>query len=111
MPESTKIPNKPADGFRLLHTADWHLGKTLNDQSRAEEHRRFLEWLLGAVTEHEVDAIILAGDVFDSAEDAGDEFDSAEVAGGAPAPRCRDDQAPRRRGAPVGRAVSGERVP
>ena len=67
MPESAKIPNKPADGFRLLHTADWHLGKTLNDQSRAEEHRRFLDWLLGAVTEHEVDAIILAGDVFDSA--------------------------------------------
>ena len=67
MPESTKNFTKPAGSYRLLHTADWHLGKTLNDQSRAEEHRRFLDWLLGAVTEHEVDAIILAGDVFDSA--------------------------------------------
>ena len=53
--------------YRLLHTADWHLGKMLNDQSRDEEHAQFLEWLLLAVKEHEVDAIVLAGDVFDSA--------------------------------------------
>ncbi len=58
---------KPSGCYRLLHTADWHLGKMLNDQSRDEEHAQFLEWLLLAVKEHEVDAIVLAGDVFDSA--------------------------------------------
>jgi exonuclease SbcD len=61
------ISAKPAGSYRLLHTADWHLGKLLNDQSRDEEHARFLDWLLEVVKEHEIDAIVLAGDVFDSA--------------------------------------------
>ena len=62
------MTNKKTSGcYRLLHTADWHLGKMLNDQSRDEEHEQFLEWLLLAVKKHEVDAIVLAGDVFDSA--------------------------------------------
>jgi len=64
MPE---IAAKPRKCFRVLHTADWHLGKFLNDQSREEEHRLFLEWLLAVVNENDVDAIVLAGDVFDSA--------------------------------------------
>ena len=67
MSDATPIPIKPVNAYRLLHTADWHLGKTLNDQSREEEHRRFLEWLLVQVEAHGVDAIVLAGDVFDSA--------------------------------------------
>lgn len=58
---------KPRGNYRILHTADWHLGKLLNDQSRDEEHGRFLDWLLGLVDEQEVDAILLAGDVFDTA--------------------------------------------
>ena len=58
---------KTIKSYRLLHTADWHLGKMLNDQSRDEEHAQFLEWLLLTVKDHEVDAIVLAGDVFDSA--------------------------------------------
>lgn len=63
---SPPIPNKPASAYRILHTADWHLGKMLNEQSRDEEHVLFLQWLLDAVERHDVDAIILAGDVFDS---------------------------------------------
>lgn len=31
-----------ADVFRVFHTADWHLGKTLHEQDRHEEHNRFL---------------------------------------------------------------------
>ena len=61
------IPVKSKDAFRILHTADWHLGKLLNDQTRDEEHQLFLTWLLAAIKEHAVDAIILAGDVFDTA--------------------------------------------
>lgn len=61
------IPAKPANSYRVIHTADWHLGKLLNDQSREEEHERFLSWLLELADETAADAIIVAGDVFDSA--------------------------------------------
>jgi exonuclease SbcD len=57
---------KPSASYRILHTADWHLGKTLEGQSREDEHARFLAWLLERVGELEVDAVIVAGDVFDS---------------------------------------------
>lgn len=53
--------------YRILHTADWHLGKMLNEKSREEELGQFLDWLLGVVKEFQIDAIILAGDVFDTA--------------------------------------------
>jgi exonuclease SbcD len=66
MTEHKTISQKPNGSYRILHTADWHLGKLLNEQSREEEHTRFLDWLLQAVADHQVDAILLAGDVFDS---------------------------------------------
>lgn len=53
--------------FRLLHTADWHLGQTLHGVSRAFEHARFLDWLLDQIERHSVDALIVAGDIFDVA--------------------------------------------
>jgi exonuclease SbcD len=59
--------NKPADAFRVLHTADWHLGKMLNEQSREEEQKLFLDWLLKQVVDLEVDVVLVAGDVFDTA--------------------------------------------
>ena len=63
----TNLINKSNDTFRVLHTADWHLGKTLNDQSRDEEHELFLNWLLKIIDEGAVDVMVIAGDVFDSA--------------------------------------------
>ena len=63
----TNLINKSDDTFRVLHTADWHLGKTLNDQSRDEEHELFLNWLLKIIDEGAVDVLVIAGDVFDSA--------------------------------------------
>ena len=63
----TNLNNKSNDTFRVLHTADWHLGKTLNDQSRDEEHKLFLNWLLKIIDEGAVDVLVIAGDVFDSA--------------------------------------------
>ncbi len=53
--------------MRILHTADWHLGHTLRDHSRQAEHELFLRWLVQTVVERHVDALLLAGDVFDSA--------------------------------------------
>ena len=63
----TNLIDKSDDTFRVLHTADWHLGKTLNDQSRDEEHELFLNWLLKIIDEGAVDVLVIAGDVFDSA--------------------------------------------
>lgn len=53
--------------MRILHTADWHLGHTLRDHSRTAEHRYFLNWLVATVVERRVDVLLIAGDVFDSA--------------------------------------------
>ena len=53
--------------MRLLHTSDWHLGHSLHGFDRHAEHARFIEWLLRALGEHEVDALIIAGDIFDTA--------------------------------------------
>lgn len=63
----TNLIDKSDDTFRVLHTADWHLGKTLNDQPRDEEHELFLNWLLKIIDEGTVDVLVIAGDVFDSA--------------------------------------------
>lgn len=53
--------------LRLLHTSDWHLGHTLHEFSRAHEHALFLEWLLDVIDGHDIDALLVAGDVFDTA--------------------------------------------
>lgn len=58
---------KPGGAFRVVHTADWHLGKTLGDLDRTEEHRHFLCWLESVIFDEKVDALIVAGDIFDSA--------------------------------------------
>ena len=53
--------------LRLLHTADWHLGQRLHDQSREYEHSRFLDWLAEELEARAVDVLLVAGDIFDSA--------------------------------------------
>jgi DNA repair protein SbcD/Mre11 len=52
---------------RILHTADWHLGARLADQSRLEEHARFLDWMVDVIRQENVDHLLVAGDIFDSA--------------------------------------------
>ena len=52
--------------MRILHTSDWHLGQNFYSKSRAAEHEAFLNWLLDTARSHEVDAIIVAGDIFDT---------------------------------------------
>jgi exonuclease SbcD len=52
--------------LRILHTADWHLGKSLFDRDRYDEFEAFLDWLLQAIIEHSVDAVLIAGDIFDT---------------------------------------------
>ena len=57
---------KPKDSLRLLHTSDWHLGKLLYNQSRYDEFAKFLDWLIEALILHQVDILIIAGDIFDT---------------------------------------------
>lgn len=52
--------------MKLLHTSDWHLGRPLYGRSRLREFTEFLDWLAGVIETEEVDALIVAGDVFDT---------------------------------------------
>lgn len=52
--------------MKLLHTSDWHLGQTLHQHEREAEHARFLAWLLDTLQAEQIDALLVAGDVFDN---------------------------------------------
>lgn len=52
---------------RLLHTSDWHVGKAIRGNSRADEHRGVLDEIAGVAREHEVDLVVVAGDLFETA--------------------------------------------
>ena len=52
--------------MRILHTSDWHLGQSFYGKSRADEHQAFLTWLLEQVQTQHIDAVIVAGDIFDT---------------------------------------------
>jgi DNA repair protein SbcD/Mre11 len=53
--------------MRFLQTGDWHLGHTLHDVPREREHARFLAWLLETVVAERCDALLMCGDVFETA--------------------------------------------
>lgn len=53
--------------MRLLHTSDWHLGQTLHQFERSHEHQQFLAWLLATLVDEAVDVLLIAGDIFDTA--------------------------------------------
>jgi exonuclease SbcD len=53
---------------RILHTSDWHLGLLNGHFSRRAEHEAFLCWLTRTLAEEAVDALIIAGDVFDGVQ-------------------------------------------
>ena len=52
--------------LRIIHTSDWHLGHTLHGQSRQFEHEAFLAWLLDRLEDERVDALLIAGDIFET---------------------------------------------
>jgi exonuclease SbcD len=53
--------------LRIFHSADWHLGHHLHGISRQLEHQQFLDWLLDEMEIKQADALIVAGDIYDSA--------------------------------------------
>lgn len=56
--------------MRILHTADWHLGKKLDQHDRTQDHQLFLDWLLTTINSQRIDALIIAGDIFDTGNPA-----------------------------------------
>jgi DNA repair protein SbcD/Mre11 len=52
--------------MRILHTSDWHLGQHFMGKTRQAEHQAFCAWLIEQVRTHTVDAVLIAGDIFDT---------------------------------------------
>ena len=52
--------------MKILHTSDWHIGRTLYGRKRYEEFEAFLDWVAETMRHNEIDALLVAGDVFDS---------------------------------------------
>ncbi len=58
--------------MKLLHTGDWHIGKALRGRSRIEEHTRVLAEVAEIAAREQVDAVLVAGDVFEASVPAPD---------------------------------------
>jgi len=52
--------------MKILHTADWHLGKKLDGISRLEEQKAVMQEICELADTHEVDAVLVAGDLYDT---------------------------------------------
>lgn len=52
--------------MKIIHTSDWHLGARLHEEDRSAEHGAFLDWLLEQLKAERPDALLVAGDVFDT---------------------------------------------
>jgi DNA repair protein SbcD/Mre11 len=58
---------EPTDHIRILHTADWHLGREFHGMGLNRSHEAFFEWLGDQIERLEIDLLIMAGDIFDRA--------------------------------------------
>ncbi|MCI5164261.1 MAG: exonuclease subunit SbcD, partial [Candidatus Electrothrix sp. AX5] len=50
--------------LRILHTSDWHIGRTLYGRHRYDEFAAFFDWLYNTIVEQQVDILLVAGDIF-----------------------------------------------
>lgn len=71
-PKSTRVPTpaKQTGGasiMRFLHTSDWHLGRNFHGASLLDEQARVLERIVQLAVEAELDAVLIAGDIYDRA--------------------------------------------
>lgn len=57
---------KNTNFLKILHTADWHLGHRLHEQSQVDEQTLFLTWIENYIIEEEIDVLLVSGDVFDT---------------------------------------------
>lgn len=52
--------------MKILHTSDWHLGRSLYGRQRYEEFSLFLNWLCDTIIEEDIEALLISGDIFDT---------------------------------------------
>ena len=52
--------------MKIIHTSDWHLGAKLHERDMGDDHRRFLDFLRALAADERPDALIVAGDIFDT---------------------------------------------
>jgi len=52
--------------MKILHTSDWHLGRSLYGRKRYNEFTEFLNWLSATIENESIDALLVAGDIFDT---------------------------------------------
>ena len=52
--------------MKFIHTSDWHIGRSLYGRKRYEEYEAFLNWLADYITREQVEALLIAGDIFDN---------------------------------------------
>jgi len=53
--------------MRILHTSDWHLGRSFGPESLLPDQAAFVDWFVTLVAEKEIELVVIAGDVFDRA--------------------------------------------
>ena len=53
--------------MKILHTADWHIGKKLHKHELLEDFQLFLEWLVAYIPANGIEVVLVSGDVFDLA--------------------------------------------
>lgn len=51
---------------KFLHTSDWHIGRRLKNHERYDEFRKFFVWLEDVIKNENIDALLVAGDIFDN---------------------------------------------
>lgn len=52
--------------MKILHTSDWHIGRSLYGRKRYDEFSKFLDWLAETIQKEYVDVLLVAGDIFDT---------------------------------------------
>ena len=52
--------------MKFLHTADWHIGRMLYSKKRYPEFTAFLDWLVAQLVDHQIDCLLVPGDIFDT---------------------------------------------
>ena len=65
-------------GVRLLHTSDWHIGRRFHQVDLLDQQVAFGEWLVEVVRSESIDAVLVAGDLYDRATPAADAVEALD---------------------------------
>ncbi len=52
--------------MKIIHTSDWHIGRSLYGRKRYDEFEAFLNWMADFIKNEEIEALLVSGDIFDN---------------------------------------------